>query len=148
MAINNKTLATVQADLVTAGTTEVTFKNALSLDVTKQVDTNEIDIRALEDDSRGIELTGDVTGSVTYTLDDATKALQIATTITGMSIDGGADIQAASITNDRLVDGTIENGKIKDNTITPAKIASTNKVRVRIINAAGTTLRQFDGLTV
>ena len=140
MAINNRTLTQVTTDLTQTGTSELTFRNA-TIDVATQVDENDQEVTA----SRSIALTGDVTGSASYTLGDASKDVSIATSIAGMTV-VGSDIQNNSITNTQIANGTIGDTQITNNSITSGKIATASKLRIRILNAAGTTLREFDGL--
>ena len=142
MAINNRTLTQVTTDLTQTGTSELTFRNA-TIDVATQVDANDVDVNV----SRNISLTGDVTGTASFNLgDDNNRDISITTTVGSMSVTGG-DIVNNSITNTQIAAGTISNTEITDNTIQAGKIAPASKVRVRILNAAGTTLREFDGLT-
>ena len=147
MAINSKALSGVQTDLTTAGTSEVTFKNAISQDVAFQVDENQVDITKLQTTSRTIELTGNVTGSVTYTLNDLDQSLEIATEVGAMTVQAG-DIVNNSLSDTQIATGGIGNTSISNNTITSDKIASTSRVRIKVLNSAGTTVRDFYGLTV
>ena len=141
MAINNRTLTQVTTDLTQTGTSELTFRNA-TIDVATQVDENDVDINV----TRSIALTGDVTGSATFNLGtDTNRDISITTSVGSMSVTGG-DIVNNSITNTQIAAGTISNTEITDNTIQAGKIAPASKLRIRVRNAAGTVVREFDGL--
>jgi len=141
MAIGNRTATDVNADLRNTDTTELRFRNAI-MQTVDQVDANEVDIAA----TRTISLTGDVTGTQTFEL-DAGRNISIPTTIEALSISGG-DIMNNTITNTQIQAGTIRNTEIEVGTIQQDRIDPTDKVRIRVLAADGSTLRQFDGLSV
>ena len=143
MPINGRTLADVTNDLTLTSTSEVTFRNAAT-DVATQVNANEVDTNA----ARNITLTGDVAGTTAFNLGtDGARDISIATTIQNMSV-SGTDIQNNSITNQQIAMNTITNNEIATNTITQDRIAPADKVRITVRNAAGTIVRQFDGLSI
>lgn len=141
MAINNRTLASVNNDLTAQGTSELVFRNA-TVDVATQVDANDVDLSA----SRTLTLTGDVQGTTTFDLSDNTaRGISVTTSVTGMSL-LGSDIQNNTITNTQIAPNTVRNTEIATNSITQNRIADSAKTRIRILDASGTVLNQFDGL--
>jgi len=141
MAIGSRTAAQVNADLRNTDTTELRFRNAI-MQTVDQVDANEVDIAA----SRTISLTGDVRGTQTFELDTG-RDISIATTIESMSV-SGTDIADNTITNQQIAASTIRNTEIAAGTIQQDRIDPTDKVRIRVLAADGTVLRQFDGLSI
>lgn len=142
MAIRGRTLTAVQDDLQNVGTSEATFRSALTADVAYQVDSDQINLAA----SRSFTASGDLSGtSTTFQLNDAADytTVDIPLTINNGAVDGAA-IDTDTITSAHIVNGTIINEDIANNTISHTKIASTSKEFLQILDVDGTTVL-FDG---